>query len=208
MSSLHNALDYGPELGRAVNRVTGLGSLEEGMVRLGETLTPVINQWDLPEAAFLRGETLCAYVRLAPAVAAQQSGIALGNPAGSGQLVVVRSVSTWSTAGVHQMWMHVDAALITDLSSSSQGTRRDRRGSGTPTTSRAVVRYGAAVAIVAGSQLEDTTQAVALTVNFFRHVPVILAPGDALAVWNTTLATDTRGQFLWTERPARPGELP
>jgi len=211
MSSLHNALDYGPEIGRSLGRFTGLGPLEEGTIRLGETLTPVVDAFALPELSFLRNETLCAYSRFQAAVVAELCGVALVNPATSGLLVIVEGISSITAAGdIHQVYMHLDSDIIGTLDSSSTGSRRDRRGTGAPTVSRAVVRYGTDAAVSTGSILEQRRDNAAATAGMltFQAPPIVLNPGVAVAVWNAATNTQVYVNFKWRERLARPGENP
>lgn len=68
----HNALKYASPLQRSFSRSLGLDENAEGVTRLGETLTPIVDAWDItnrPEHAYLRSERLCsAAITIAPGV--------------------------------------------------------------------------------------------------------------------------------------------
>lgn len=58
MSHVHNALHRCTEVLQGINRSLGNDRGGTGVERLGETLTPIMNPWQLPEWAWLRGELL------------------------------------------------------------------------------------------------------------------------------------------------------
>jgi len=64
----HNELQKFPALQRAIALAVGMKQEEEGVTRLGETLTPVIDFWSNPEWSFLYDEVL--WDLLTPTVAA------------------------------------------------------------------------------------------------------------------------------------------
>lgn len=203
--TIHNAVKYGTDVLRGFSRFIGLDETEEGTVRLGETLTPIIDAWKQPELAFLMGETLCAYSRNVSAVAGQLSGVALCNPTVLRMIMVVEEASILSTANQDVgMFLVTDADAASNLGSSSQGNSRDRRSGAL--VSRAVVRYGTVVALFTASILEANRKAAAETIRF-QNVPVILAPGQGLLLWHFVANTFIHANFKWRERRLRPAEL-
>ena len=204
--TIHNQLTDSAELLSGIARASGLAE-GDGVLRLGETLEPHIDPWGQPEWAYLRGERLGALRGASVAVAAEFSIIALGNAAGSGNIVVVDWVSFAATAAM-QAFMEVvaDTTVVATLSAAAFAVSgRDRRfGS---TTGRTFFKNGSDVGNTFGIQLEQQGWVAGPFTNF-RNTPVILKPGDDLLVIGQTVNTQLLANFRWRERKAFKYELP
>lgn len=200
--TIHNQLTDSAELLSGIARASGL-SEGDGVIRLGETLDPTLDPWSQPEWAYLRGERLGAGTSFAAAVAAEFGIIALGNAAGSGNIVVVESVATPTAAGPSaQLEVVSDATIAPTLSAQAFFVSgRDRRfGS---TTGRTFLRTGTDPGNTFGVNLEQIS-----TPDVFKNLPVILKPGDDLIVILQTVNLAMRVNWKWRERKAFKNELP
>jgi hypothetical protein len=207
VAEVHNALHRAGALIAGLRRMVGAGA-DVQLERLGETLTPILNPWGLPEWAKLRGEQLYAVTTLQAAVAGEFAGIALDNPAGSNAIVVVDAVK------VSQVGAVADARLENMLTTAISGTYlivaqpgslRDRRFRST-FGSIARIRQGTDVTSTFGAQLEHRSCAVNAD-SPFSCLPVVLQPGESLAAILQTVNLTLRVNWVWRERSALPGEL-
>jgi len=207
MGSLHNELRSGRII-TAYKAALGMKDGQEGVERLSESLVGVIDLWRHPEFAQLRGERLCGGMRTAGAVVAEFSGVALGNPAGSGMIAVVEACAARvATLGqITQLEIGIDATFLATLTTSGSGFVRDRRGL-TSTASRLLIRTGTDAAATLGQLLETNSPTVAEVQIPWLMPPVILAPGDGLLMIHQTTNTALTGIFRWRERLAFPSEL-
>jgi hypothetical protein len=206
---IHNAIKYSSPLLRAYSRVVGLGEDEEGTVRLGETLTPVLDIWSLPEWAFNRGELIGVTRVTKAAVAGEFSIIGILCPsAARRRLVVVEKAGVVSTVAGGCILELCTEAQLNALTAAAQtvGSSRDRRAgadSATQTIS------GSAVAQTTGGRVIDaalsTTGGTAGPFEF--GLPVILPPGFALAIVGRAANELIIATFAYREREAFPGEL-
>jgi hypothetical protein len=208
VAPIHNAIAYGTELQRAFYALVGLNEAEEGVVRLGETLTPVVDAWREGEWNLLRGERLGATFRNAPAVASERSGVAIANPAGSKVLVIVDRVRC--SAQVADVVVRVETVIDEELVStigllfSQNGFLRDVRDG--REIARAIIRYGSSVV---GIPWGTTHEAMSGRLDSVAiSTPYILEPGRALVVLNSNVNQGVTVTFVWRERGVFPGELP
>lgn len=207
---LHNQLRRA-WLGDAVKKALGVHtSTEGGLERYGETLTPVMNPWGMPEWAALRGEQLCAVRSFVAGVAAEYGGVALMNPAASNSIVVVEAVSILSGAAEY-VYLEIGVDTLysgTYLTLTNPSCARDRRFKGLSGLSRATFRQGTDLSNTFGAQLEQSGTNTGFAPNSFTtSLPVILRPGDSLAVIGQTVNTSLTVSWGWRERVAFPGEL-
>lgn len=207
MTAVHNAIKYGTDLLRGFSRAVGLGEDEEGVVRLGETLTPTFDLWGGEEFAFLRRERLCGKYALQAAVAAEYSMIALVNRTGSNRLVVVDRVGVRTTAVViaslrMASQAEVDATL---LDVAQFGIVRDRRW--TPLTTSPTGLAMGTDAVQLGLIMEDVYLPAAGSTVFQVALPVILSPGHAVVVAGSVLNQALVVHYAWREHQLLPGEL-
>jgi hypothetical protein len=200
----HNEIHYGVQFTQAIAKAVGLGD-EEGVIRLAETLTPIIDVWSRPEWAFLIGDRLCAVFRNEGAVAGEFSAAALVNPAASGILVVCDAAS-FDHAGVGtvcQLQMQTEAAIAATLLTSAKGNVRDRRGA---VNSGANILSGSDASSGIGVSLEERRSPGNETIDF-KALPVILPPGFGLIQVLILVNTGCAFNFVWRERKLLPGEL-
>lgn len=207
---IHNQLSHGAELQNGIATAVGLSRELEGVVRLGETLEPNIDPWSQPEWAFLRGERLAAVKSFSAAVAAEFSIVGIGNPSGSGNVVVVEAASGASLVAAQTVQLEVVAHSVitgTVVTTTAVATGRDRRWGST--TGRTFIVSGTDPTNTFGVALEQ--QGVPLTgVEFanFKCLPVILRPGDDLIAIGQIVNTALAMNWKWRERKAFNGELP
>lgn len=199
MSHVHNGLHEYTRLLDAAARAVGEKSGAQdfsGIERFGETLTPIMDLWALPEWAILRGEILFARRQEAPAVAARFSSTELVNPTGSGVLAVVLTVLVdFST---------VEGSVDSGVSIAAnpvvrRGVALDTRFPQLGEVSRCTVTTGDVAANVALPQFRLATQAVV-------PMPFILRPGKKLFMINVTANTAMGNSLVWSERPLLPTE--
>jgi len=211
-SPIHNQLQRSP-IADAVKRAIGQHRQGEGgLERWGETLTPIVNPWGMPEWAALRAEQLCAVRTFVGAVAAEFAAVALMNPLGSNTIIVVEAVS-FISSGAARAFLEVvaDSVISGTLGTlTNPSCARDRRFKGLTGLSRATFRQGTDPTNTFGAQLEDTTQTgtvAAPATSFVTCLPVILRPGDDLLCIQQTVNLTLTVNWGWRERQAFPGEL-
>lgn len=205
---LHNALKRG-WLTHAVTRALGEGDSEGAVERFGETVTPVVNPWGMPEWAALRGEQLAGCRTFQNLVAAEYAAVALMNPAGSGMIVVVEAIS-FNAGATAQAQLEVVADSVisgTLLTVTNPSCSRDRRFKGISGLTRATFRQGSDAASTFGAQLETQGFTGSLFSQFVVGLPLILRPGDDCLVVLQTVNLAMTVCWAWRERLAYPGEL-
>lgn len=210
MTDIHNALKRSV-VADAVKKAIGQHKQGEGgLERWSETLQPIVNPWGMPEWAALRAEQLAAVGAFQAAVAAEFSGHALMNPAGSNTIVVVEAVSFIGTTTV-QAWLEltVDTAIAATYTVvTNPSAARDRRFKGISGLTRATFRQGSDASNTFGARLEvQNFTAAGLASSFVNSLPVILRPGDDLVVMLQTVNIGAFVNWAWRERQAFPGEL-
>jgi len=173
----------------------GLSDPTGGVERLGETLTPVVDLWSRPEWALLRDERWGAgtAVEVAGGVGIV-SHVQLFNPAGSGVLCVVHSISTMQTVNV---WL-LDTALATPRNTSPIDGRLDlsSTGIGLRCRVRSTVNAGSL-----GTQISRLASG-----SHIKEIPMVLFPGNGIHVTTTADNLDLVASFVFYERPLLPGE--
>lgn len=207
MTPVHNAIKYGTDLLRGFSRALGLAEDEEGVVRLGETLTPTFDLWGGEEFAFLRRERLCGKYLIQAAVAAEFSMIALVNRTGSNRLVIIDRIGVRTSAVViASLRMATQAEVDATLLDVTQfGIVRDRRWA--PITTSPTGFAMGTDAVQLGLIVEDVYLAAAGSAVFQVAVPIILPPGHAAVVAGSVLNQALVCHFAWREHQLLPGEL-
>lgn len=201
MSNLHNELRYAPQITLALRRMFG-GDHELAIERLSETLTPIVNPWEHPYCAYLRGELLWSAGRLQAATAAEYTFAAIANPANSGLLVVVEGGYARADGATNvQTGITTEAVISATAAGSAQVYANDSRAP----RGRTLV-YSGTDPVLLGAQLELGYNGGG-DVWDMRGVPVILTPGQAYYVFWDTANLGGRWTFWGTERAAYPGEL-
>lgn len=205
MSSLHNALEQYPRLLQAFGPATGLLETEEGIVRLGETLTPTIDIWNgRREWALLRGEQWYAKrISVAAGGAGTIAAVGLGNPAGSGIAAVLMAASFAAAAGDQgSLYLYSYATATAQWGAGGfTGVPMDRRRVGLAAASQCQVISGnTPVGIPAGGFEVETQRNAALVTMPFHALPQMLYAGDAVVILNNTVATTIGVNLVWYER--------
>lgn len=209
MAQLHNAIRRFGSLIAGVRRMVG-GSADVQLERLGETLTPILNPWGLPEWAYPRGEFLLLATRNAGATAAEYSGIAIVNPAGSQCLLVIDAVKGRCDTGNIALTLTyaTEASIAATLATSTFAVARDTRTAKGASTARNLgpVMYVGTDPVGWLNELEElfvnaTTYSAAIS------PPYIIRPGVGLVLSGKTVNTAMRGCFVGRWRAALPGEL-
>lgn len=203
---LHNALNRGP-VSEGVTRALGLHDGGAGVERYGETLTPVLNLWGMPEWCVLRGEGLKGQRLVSAAVVGENSVIALVNVATRNRIVVVElaGVQAGSGAQSYSLELCTDAVLAAALAVANAGPTipRDTRYIG----GGVFIRTGSEVATSLGTSIDLNSITAGGQSIYFQNLPVVLSPGFGLAIIGQAQNLAVGGIFGWRERPALPGEL-
>ncbi len=155
---------------------------------------------DRPEWGFLKGELLASKQVFVAAVAAQFAQAQLYLPSTSNLIVTVESIVNL-TANVANVARGVGiGGGLGGWSAATVGTR-DFRWNGERTGAVHETRSGAAnpttfpnIAQLASNGIEIKT-------------PIVIVPGTALCIFNTTLNQTMSFTIAWRERVALPGEL-
>lgn len=205
MGQQHNELRRG-DLSEALTRALGDSRGGGGIERYGETLTPVINLWGLPEWAFLRRERLAGMGRTEGAGAAtEMSYVALVNPATSGILIVVESaLVSLNVASAVRAAMETEAALVALGLTATRGVNLDTRWAN---QGNEPIGYLASEAVAAtlGVAFSNPTRPVYFDLP--EVAGIVLSPGYALVVQNPDDAAAIHVSYRWRERHAYPSEL-
>lgn len=198
MADLHNGLKEYTSLLRGVARAVGeqAGAQDfQGIERLGETLTPVLDIWGQPEWSLLRGQIQFARRMNSPAVAARFSGLELVNPTGSNKLVVVEAIFTGATA--QDVDFQTDTGGALGATATFRGVATDTRYPQLGESSMCTLVSGdfAAGASLTQYRTNATTPAQPLFTGKF-----VLAPGTKLWLLGTTVNTALSASLRWSER--------
>lgn len=205
MSSLHNQIHYGTNFLVALRKIAGLGD-EDGVSRLGETLTPIIDMWALPESQLLRGDMPSAGSFDVTAVAGEFAQALLYNPQNSGVLVVVERINVWKPAAVIDVFMRLyrgasPAGFVTN-NSAPIDTRSPQATAAAGTI--ALVMQDSVVGAIGDVNFDRLRGPADTIVSVPR--PIILAPGTGVALNEVAQAGRILGSFYWRERRMLPRE--
>jgi len=196
VAELHNAITRYTELLRGLKRVMALDSDAEGVSRLGETLTPILDVWSQPDMAIPRGEFLCAGILEKSAVAAEYTIAACWADAGT--IVVVEGVYLRATAAVSAL-IGVDARAATTEASSKQF--RDGRRVSDPQTHIAIETITPApTSNVSERHWLGTTEI------YIAGPWVLVGGGVSLICHLETVNIGLSFTLRWRERAILPGE--
>jgi hypothetical protein len=206
MAEIHNGIKYETGVLGALALAAGLSREESGVERLSESLTPIMNIWDLPEWAILRGELLLGRGILSPAGgAATFAGGSVLNPAGSGKIAVI----THCTASVPAV-AEIAASRDTETSINTQfGTfvTSGRRESRAASKGRCLAGFGAPATTLTGDVLYRQNVLANTVLEISELVGVVLSPGTGVFVQNALANSLIYVTFGWRERMTLPGEL-
>lgn len=208
---LHNALRRYGSLINGVRRMVG-GGADVQLERLGETLTPIMNPWGLPEWAWLRGETLWVVHRNVGAVVGEVSGAAVVNPTGSNMIVVVDGATfRGATAQSCTLSLQLRATIAATYTQGANAIARDSR---TALRSPANFSLNVPPEVWTGSDAAVFTNALEImnaggTVGTgdLRSPPYVLRPGVGLAICGNAANIAVDVCMFGRARSALPGEL-
>lgn len=195
---IHNQLTNYAQLLAGFRRALGeMGPNFSGIERAGETLTPTIDLWSLPEWALARGEQLFARDGISQGAggAGVFSSEEFVNPAGSGVLAVILEIFNSSS----NVFVGVDNGPALGAVATARGVNLDARiGTNLGELSRCT--------IVTGQLAGGVALPVDLILQNTRSVrPYILPPGRKLFVSPGANQASAIG-FFWSERPLLPAE--
>jgi hypothetical protein len=212
MSNVHNAMGRG-RLSQALRSAIGQQNAEGGIERYGETLTPTIDLWQLPEWAILRNEILFSLHMPINATVGEFSmgGISCPLAVGAQQyLIFVDEIwaATGNAAGSFDLALQLRSALAATLTL-QQPVARDMRagpntlGANVPAPEGWTGSDPAAFVNVVDRNVNPTVFGMVPLVS----APWILKPGAALVVQNGTANQTLRVTFKGRARSALAGEL-
>lgn len=201
MAQDHNALKYGVTIGRALSRLTGLGDLEDGTGRLGETLQPCVDPWSRPEWAALRGEWGYARKASSAAVAARFSTIELTLATTTTRFAVVRLQNAFTS--VIQAQIDSGGAVAANPLT-SRGLPLDDRSPQIGETSQILITTGDTAAGANLPQVEFASQVSPQPEG--KYCWWVLVPGSRLFIAGIVVNTAIAANFFWYEKELFPGE--
>jgi hypothetical protein len=199
---LHNELKSSP-LARAIKKILAVSDSEGGLERFGETLTPVLDMWSLPEFEVPRGERGFSQSVNSPAVAARFSCIALTNPVGSQMLGVVNLVrNTGAGAIFFSTDTTIASSLLANLVTSSPRSldlRPFQVGQAAVPAAQLLLQSG------------DTAAGVSRANHFLNGIGasgppdsidprIVLPPGTAVFLFGGAVNATITAEIRWRER--------
>lgn len=204
--AVHNALSRGT-LASALSRAVGDSEGTGGLERYGETLTPTLNLWALPEWAYLRHERIAAAQATAGAVAGESGVVSLLNPVGSGNLVVVESVMCMAqSSAFHHLSFPIDSTAV--IGAAQTGINNVDNRWGALNRPASLIYAGTSAAPPGGAALlVDVLSLANDTQEMVRDRGFVLIPGTVLVAWCETVNLGVKYSFRFRERKAFPGEL-
>lgn len=211
MAELHNQL-YRGNWSEALKRALGASKSQGGIERYGETLTPVLDLWSLPEWCYLRSEWLWARRTVLGATAAENSGVAIVNPTGSNLLVMVDTASAFNaTANGSVVLGPTTEAVVAATYTQAGVTHRDTRNyrGVNPDLPRVQFWSGSNIGtILTTSELMDQINSPTTSYSSFTcGVPYVLKPGFALVAEGAAVNQSIGVNYAGRARAALPGEL-
>lgn len=202
---LHNELHRTTDLQSAYRAALGEDNAEfSGIERAGETLTPIIDLWSLPEWSYLRREYRFWMQQTAAAVAAERSILCLRNPVDSGVIAVVTKARALADCTVR---FSTNQAQVADAT--NNGFSRDGRHavSGAGNDLRSRVQFITMTETTANSGTTVWEMTLANDSQRILELDFVLPPGRDLRLVGILDLTALGGGFWWRERVARAGEL-
>lgn len=203
MGQEHNAIVQYPGLLRGYVQAVGLDETADGVTRLGETLTPVIDLFNgRREWALQRGEQWYSKREFQAAGGAGTfTSMGIGNPTGSGIVVVVEKFHCQPAAATQVLLAACAYAdFAASLALAGRGYPMDRRRIGNNAASVAELREGTPAGFVAGSTEVDVASDAVIRTMPFPNMPWILYAGDAIYAANQDDAAGMGITVQWYER--------
>lgn len=203
----HNQLSYAVRIQRGIRLLVGLDEEGDGVTRLAESLQPQFSPWGREDWAALIGEVVAAQRVVIAAVAGEFGSAALVNPTTT-HIAIVESVGEEAVAAQRCTLEGrlVAAAVTPDLTTIAAGFARDRRAFPDLSLSRMRLHNGTAPNPTFGGVSFDELIMNVQRSHYFRALPYILLPGEALAAIHQTAGVATRFYFTWREVRLLPGQ--
>lgn len=187
-----NSLSRATDISRAFSLIMGLTGPDDGVFAIGETLTPIVNLWELPEWAWARSAELAAGRGYeAAAGAGTYTRIELENPVGSNLLCVVEKMRCSTAAAVT---VNSGASALT---ADSVWPRRDNRAQ----TYNQINIYSGSVGAAPGAQFFQCYA------NLTEELDFIIGPGGLVRWTAATANTALEVNFSGRVRPLMTGEV-
>lgn len=181
---------------------------------LGAEVIPVlVLESDRAEWRWLGGQKHAWGCGETTGAAAQNSKVALINPAGSGALIVCeRVIITPENSTLRQFTLRVTfaAADLASFTNLNQAIWRDLRGSSNPGSNlgiTGIIGFQATGALTASSQCVRIHGSTSFPNIDLPGIDVVLPPGSALVVQQMIDFDDFVASFLWRERVLEPSEV-
>lgn len=198
MSNLHNEFKYGVQLLRAFRLGTGMGE-GDGVVRLGETLTPIVNFEDHPEWRTLGDEHLgWGFGQSAIGGAGVRSQVALVMPSGCGVAAIVEGLvsdtANWQVA----VLAPAPISGVGGWTTSALQGQRDLRDLPSALKGRVMENHTVAASGV--------TVVGVLAIAHLWPWAAVLGPNESLIIRGPTDNVAFNGSIIWRERRLLPGE--
>jgi hypothetical protein len=192
----------------AIKAALGVSKGEGGIERYGETLTPVIDLWSMPEWAFLRKDQPFAFFTSASAFAAEFSFVGLSVPTNSGLVLVIEKVLARSGSASAFLQMPLRSTIAATLTQGTNTFARDNRfvaqGQAAPTGP--VETWTGTDAAPLNSNMDEVIT-TATTYAKFETPPWVVRPGTGLVVQGATVNTSLQTVWVGRVHAGFPGEL-
>jgi hypothetical protein len=211
---IHNELRRST-LSKALKNFVGDSKTDGGLERFGETLTPVLDLWSLPEISYLRAEDLFTWNEGVSAVAAEGGMAAITNPVSSVQIAVLERVKVrGGLAAGAVMGLATRATIAATLTLANPPQSRDNRWAKTGAVGEPYhlvpleMWKGSDPTLPFNTLLEETESLVStLYVYYQLALPIIIKPGMGVWVQAQTVNVSMQVGFAGRVRKALPGEL-
>lgn len=205
--SIHNQITHGALL-KAYQKLVGLDRNEDGVQRLGETLTPIIDLWSQPEFNLHRGDQLMGGVVDATSAAGTLSELLLLNPTGSNVLAVTIRLRMEVTTSASIAYARLNQGTLPAgfvANNSGPVDFRDPKLIAT-SSSRCILAQAANAAIDGGIEFDRMLPLASTPVE--DRDPIIIPPGQGFILRLTTVGANRLiASARWRERTPLPGEL-
>jgi hypothetical protein len=205
----HNAVKSGGLLTRAIGIAVGIGPEEDGVTRVGETLTPIFNPFERMETAFLFRERICGGPFAIVSGVGTRCEALLYNPPGNA-LVTLTRLRYSSNAGAVAAFNYrifrgaAPPAGFVDVNSGPLDTRDPQLIAAN--ASRARVMQAANAAADGGLPFDQVNPQAANTIMTDFDL-IVLAPATGFILELGANGVNTVvGGFRWRERLMLPGE--
>lgn len=193
---------------KAIKAALGHSKSEGGIERFGETLTPIIDLWEMPEWAFLRNDQPWSTFLFQTLIAAEFSTVGVSVPAASNFVLVVEKIRARSSAASIFLQMPLRSTIAATLTQQTNAFARDNRfvaqGQAAPTGP--VETWAGSDAAPLNSNMDEVI-ASATTYQDFLSPPWIVRPGTGLVVQGATVNVAVGAIFVGRVHQGFPGEL-